>query len=515
MWRRSFLCIFAVGVVGASYMVGCGSESSAFIDPLADGGDGGGSGGDATMGDGAGGGMILNDGGVCRGAGVTCATGSECCSSACDPTAKKCVAGVGAANCKLAAAACASSTECCNTCVNGACGAAACIGDNQACSSGASCCGGVCTNGTCAPLNTTCKTSGNTCAQSAECCSKLCQGGRCQIASSYCVQSGDVCSAGSDCCGGVCTKASGATLGTCGAPPATGGTNCAGGYDGVVCNGCTDCCSRLCAPFLSGVKICQPANGCHIEGDLCGKDTDCCGGDNTNGLPGNGNVHCAISPGYTIGICLTPGPGTDAGNGACNPEGDVCHYKNYVCGPSSSARNDCCLHLGSSSDCTLDAVGVPRCHAIGAPGGPACRTSGQTCAFSGDCCNNVPCVPGPTGQLVCYAGTSGGDGGAVCVPATGPCTVNADCCTGAFCSVPPGSIKGTCNALPLGSGGGGGDGGSSAPDGGSPTSTCSLYGQSCATSASCCSSVPCTGTDGFTPCFAGQAACTCVYPTPR
>src|SRR5262249_48890702 len=155
-------------------------------------------------------------------------------------------------------------------------------------------------------------------------------------------------------------------------------------------------------------------------------------------------------------------------------EGNVCHYKDYACGSSSSARNDCCEHLGVNTDCTLDPVGVPRCHVVGADGGPACRQVGQTCAFSGDCCNGEPCVQGPNGELVCYS--------AACVPVSGPCTVNADCCTGGYCVVPPGSTKGTCNPVP---GSGGTDSGTVVNDSGTVVDSgsggggsCSLYGQS-------------------------------------
>jgi hypothetical protein len=247
------------------------------------------------------------------------------------------------------------------------------------------------------------------------------------------------------------------------------------------------------------VKICQPANGCHINGDLCRKDSDCCGGEPDSGLPGAGNVTCEIPSGYTIGLCRNPL--------GCNPEGDVCHYKGgtgYPC-TSSSSRNDCCDFLGSKSDCTLDPLGVPRCHVLGTDGGAPCRNPGDTCAFTGDCCNGAPCVPGPNGLLVCYSGPSGSDSG-TCVPVAGPCTINADCCNGEMCVVPLGSTQGTCNPLvpPPGVDAGKTDSGG----------TCSLFGQNCQTSADCCNGVQCTAGGGLTLCN-GASGCTCVDLIPR
>jgi hypothetical protein len=265
------------------------------------------------------------------------------------------------------------------------------------------------------------------------------------------------------------------------------------------------------------VKICQPANGCHVNGDLCRKNSDCCGAAGT-GLPGDGHVTCEIEPGKTLGICRNPM--------ACNPEGDVCHYMAYSCG-NSSARADCCGGLGAKGGvCKLDRLGVPRCYGVG-----ACRQAGETCAFTGDCCNDTPCVPDASGTLHCAATT--------CVAEGGGCTISADCCRGSTCIVPTGSTKGTCGVISpppgpgtggsggAGAGGTGGasgsggagaggyggtdDGGQTSGDAGTgnqdatidlpppPPPVCSEYGQTCGTGADCCNAVPCT--NGF-----------CVYP---
>ena len=91
----------------------------------------------------------------------------------------------------------------------------------------------------------------------------------------------------------------------------------------MLCDDCNGCCSRLCAPYgPTGVKVCQPAQGCRVNGDLCRQNEDCCGGGNS-GLPGDGNVTCQkANASDEIGICRNPQ--------SCNPEGNVCHFRNYA-----------------------------------------------------------------------------------------------------------------------------------------------------------------------------------------
>jgi hypothetical protein len=230
------------------------------------------------------------------------------------------------------------------------------------------------------------------------------------------------------------------------------------------------------------VKVCQPAEGCHINGDICTKDTDCCGAPGS-GVPGDGNVHCVIATGLTVGICRNPT--------GCNPEGDVCHYMNYACS-ISSARNDCCGAPGNSGACQLDKLGVPRCHAIG-----ACVNQGGSCAFDADCCNGGHCVPGADGHLVCQT---------MCSQSLGACTVDADCCSGLHCYVPQGSIDGTCGAPPPPP---------PSYDAGPPPvidggSSCSFYGQACTQDANCCNGVQCLSTSGQA--CNGAQGCTCANP---
>jgi len=250
--------------------------------------------------------------------------------------------------------------------------------------------------------------------------------------------------------------------------------------DGKVCNGCGDCCSRLCAPYGPyNVKVCQPAEGCHIDGDLCTKDSDCCGAAGS-GLPGDGNVTCEIQAGFKVGICRNPT--------GCNPEGNVCHYMNYACS-ISSARNDCCGAPGNSGACQLDKLGVPRCHAVG-----ACVDAGGSCAYDGDCCSGGHCVPGAAGQLVCQA---------MCSASTGACTVDADCCSGLHCYVAVGSTSGSCGEPPPPPSGYDGGVPPQIADGGS----CAFYGQACAQNSDCCNGVTCSSPTGG-PCNGAQG-CDC------
>ena len=281
--------------------------------------------------------------------------------------------------------------------------------------------------------------------------------------SSFCTQNGDACAHDGECCGGICTIAAGATLGTC-SQPAVGATDCSAGVDGTLCSDCGGCCSALCEVYPpTGVKVCQPAEGCRVDGDICHQTSDCCGASGT-GLPGDGNVVCLkANAGDLVGVCRNPT--------GCNPEGDTCHYLNYTCG-NSSKRNDCCAGQGNSGVCQLDALGVPRCYGLGT----GCQMTGQTCAFSGDCCNGDPCVPDMNGVLRC---------GATCVMNGNQCTNTADCCNGATCVYTQGSTFGTCGGM----------------------STCQQSGQTCSTTMACCAGIPCDNVGTTTACNTGSCLC--------
>ncbi|HTA89047.1 MAG TPA: hypothetical protein VK745_05715, partial [Polyangiaceae bacterium] len=418
--------------------------------------------------------------GTCRAVGDTCQSGTECCSGVCDP-ASGCVSTT--TTCAASGDACKVGTDCCSlSCVGEKCSAAQCVSDGAACASDDSCCSGTCgADKTCTPLNDSCKTAGNTCAGNADCCSGLCDASKhCALGSSFCIQPGDTCARDGDCCTANCVIAAAHSVGTC-APPPTGPAYCTK-VDGMLCSGCGDCCSRLCAPGPSGVSICQPASGCHVTGDLCRKDSDCCGGDPNSGLPGAGNGSCHLDASGKIGICTNP---VNGGDTACDPEGNVCHYladQNYAC-TSSSARSDCCGPLNPKAQmCQLDALGVPRCLGVG-----TCHAAGDVCASAADCCDNKPCVPDDMGALHCLT--------AACVPTGGSCTINGDCCPGGLCNRPPGSTVGSCATTGGGGTGGTGSGGSPSTGGssagGSP-GACAEYGQICTVASDCCNGVPCT-----------------------
>ena len=402
--------------------------------------------------------------------------------------------------CGQTGAACQTAADCCGlACVAGLCSTSACLSDGTACTSDGQCCSTMCgVGGTCSPLNSTCKTAGNACTSDAQCCNQTCNANhQCAApgAVSYCAQTGDICRGDGECCTGVCSIAAGAPAGTC----ASISTSCQ--IDGTVCSGCGDCCSHFCGPFgAAGPSICQPASGCHVQGDLCRKNSDCCGGDISSGLPGAGLIACEPDPVYgsRIGTCGGPRAsncpsGASTCKNACNPEGNVCHFKQtLVCaGDLTNVRNDCCDCISSKECCQPDATGIPRCNSLA-----ACVPVGGNCSFSGECCGNEPCLPDPvTGKLTC---------GNVCANAGGACTTNRDCCTGMVCQATPGSIGGVCEVPTL----------PSAPDAGvgiDAPPVCAYYGQACSLSLPCCatawrntSGLACTATDLDCICFSPE-----------
>jgi hypothetical protein len=150
-------------------------------------------------------------------------------------------------------------------------------------------------------------------------------------------------------------------------------------------------------------------------------------------------------------------------------------------------------------------------------------------------------VDGGTPPYICYQGGT-------CVPKCGKCTFTADCCPGETCLATPGSADGVCGpCVPPPDGGpdsGGSSSGTTTSSGGTTTSSggtttssggtttssggtttssggtttsssgspCALYGQQCQTISDCCNEVPCNDINGTT-CAAGEAGCTCHFPT--
>ncbi len=381
----------------------------------------------------------------------------------------------GPVNCLNLATACTSNSECCSgNCLNNACQPPPCTADNASCTTSGQCCSGSCNNNTCTPLNTTCKTLGNPCTTSGQCCSAFCLNNIC-AQPSYCGQLGDICKVPADCCGGICNIQSGHTYGTCGQPPQSG-AQCSQ-IDGVVCSPVTSdggvvyldsglpqcggaCCSRDCAPWgPTQVLICQPASGCHPVGDICYKNSECCGGTGTNPTE-----VCNQPDAGLAGVCRNPT--------GCKPNGDICRLQSMQC----NATDNCCSgNVQQFNTCKQDNLGVPRCSYAGDGGN--CVPSNGPCSSSADCCNLNPCVPDQDGGLTCYPSS--------CVPTSGNCTTDADCCPGGHCYIQGGQTSGTCQ--PLTSSDAGTDSGTT--DAAPP---CALYGQLCSTSSDCCDGVPCT-----------------------
>jgi hypothetical protein len=519
MTKISFAC--AVALCAGMQTIGCGSSGSA--------GAGGGSGSEAMMdsslgldgsdsggaGIGAGGAVSSGaggDAGACRLVGATCAANGDCCTASCDLGAGICTNAIG--ECRAPGSSCAIPQDCCTfACSNGTCGAKLCTSDNQACSTSAECCGGNCGKGTaavsgvCVPLNGSCRTAGNECSAHSDCCSRVCRNGICAGAVSFCSQNGDACASNFECCGGICTKAQGAIIGTCGQPSAPGATGCSvagqlcgagASSDGGVtandaglpaCGG--DCCSRACAPYRTGVLVCQPPSGCRPTGEVCRSDADCCGYGGQQGVTGVGNCS-KVNPTDPVGRC-------DNGN-ACRPAGAVCKLASNSC----NAENNCCSGNVNQNPfvCQQDILGIPRCTMFGQSCNDAGSKAGEACATSADCCG-LPCVPNPSFSSDPDAGASPFICGGICIGAGGTCSTAADCCPGLPCVATPGSTRGTCGDRPAGDAGVADSSSSpsdaadldqSVTDAAADASTpCADYGQVCAVGSDCCNGVPCSG----------------------
>jgi hypothetical protein len=259
-------------------------------------------------------------------------------------------------------------------------------------------------------------------------------------------------------------KSGTATLGTCQLVPASGASQCTSAgevcgagadYNGTdplpTCGG--ECCSRACFPYgPGGILVCQPPSGCHPTGELCATDNDCCGGGNQPDAD-KANVHCSISPGFTVGRC-------DQGN-VCAPAGDICKLATNSCNDTDR----CCAGTVQTHPdvCRKDNLGIPRC---GADSTIDCTDPsshvGEVCATSADCCG-LPCTGSPEVGFFCQGGCQN--------PGSG-CTTDADCCSGSPCVIPGGQTTGTCGDV----------------------GTCSAYGQACDATHMCCSGLTCDAT---------------------
>lgn len=490
------------GATSSSTATGSGASGS--------GGSGasGGVGGNGGVAGGAGEGPI---GPVCGSYGDACEAAGDCCSEVCDPNN---TCGRNVIECRSEGADCAANTDCCSfNCDDGSCSDAACLDDGDECTDdGIACCSGICEGGVCGDINgpgASCKSSGNSCESDSDCCSALCEDGHCSQKVSYCVQLNDICTANADCCSGNCVMEDGAAAGYCGRL-SVGPERCKDGQAGMVCGtDCSQCCSRACGPGPAGVFICQPPSGCRPAGELCVRDTDCCGGDPASGLPGaaESDAFCEReTPDDVFGRCKSQ---------RCTPQGDVCQLKGGLCSESSQLPSNCCPTNANPSNpnwkkgsCEYDPLGIPRCNGFA---DDYCVPEGGSCAQSADCCDDRPCVPDPddNNRLKCGTKTCNEDGDT--------CTTNADCCVGTICYIAAGEIHGSCTPPSTGTGGtggtdgmggmggsgtggsggsgtggSGGSGGASSTDsgtggsGGTGNTPCSAYAQTCSQTSDCC-----------------------------
>jgi len=186
----------------------------------------------------------------------------------------------------------------------------------------------------------------------------------------------------------------------------------------------------------------------------------------------------------------------DQGN-ACNPVGNICGAHVLPDGGSVNAPQDCCNgHVSSggqvtpgSDVCKLDSSGIPRCFGGASTQCPTgytgqegcCIAAGDECQFKDQCCGGAPCVPGPSGKLVCTV--------ASCTPVGTACTSSTECCAGTSCR-PTETGGSVCQVTPQGNDAGTPDAGSS-PDAGA----CHANGTACTVGVDCCSQ-RCSGADG-------------------
>jgi hypothetical protein len=338
--------------------------------------------------------------------------------------------------------------------------------------------------------------------------------------------------------------------------------------DGGIAGGC---CSGLC----TGGKCALGASFCIQPGDVCARDTDCCGG------------YCAITAGATQGICMdvaTTGAGQCTHDGVlCNGCGSCCSRN---CGPwALTGVNVCQPGLGCkilNSLCTSDteccggnaagtgevtcnlatsgnlSIGVcAQNHGNQVPGG-ICRLTGGANACS-NAQSDCECVVSPKVACCAYdtlglprclgSGTcAGADGGTGVFSGTDPtccrkpgdtCNTSAECCGltpcvpdstgtlrcltttpndgGIVCVKQGGTCTATgdcCTGLVCNVTPGAGSGTCGPPPTPPPADAgvCALYGQGCNAGTPCCNNVQCTYSPTNAACAAGNVGCTCYNP---
>src|SRR5262249_28784841 len=157
------------------------------------------------------------------------------------------------------------------------------------------CCSGVCsTGGVCEPA-VICKGPSVSCTTNSECCTNSCVQGAC--AAQLCKSTGMTCAANNDCCSTICN----ATTHVCDAVPAgTSGSTCKTLGEACTSTAAGACCSTNCQG-----GVCVRAFACQANGDICSKNSDCCG--NACGSVDGGVGRCVFVAGGGAGGCLQDG----------------------------------------------------------------------------------------------------------------------------------------------------------------------------------------------------------------
>mgnify|MGYP000861802475 CR=1 FL=1 len=166
---------------------------------------------------------------------------------------------------------------------------------------------------------------------------------------------------------------------------------------GQGCGASSDCCSANCGTDGGTAGTCDPPNSaCKLPGVVCSAGTECCTGSCTSGTCSN--KQC-VPDKPTAGSCFR--------------------------------NEDCC-----SGICAPDGTGGGKCASVNP--GSTCRTAGNPCSATGDCCSNF-----------CNGGLCS-DGVSFCTQKSEICAFNSECCSG-NCVKTGANTTGTCG-VPLGGG---------------------------------------------------------------
>ena len=423
-----------------------------------------------------------------------------------------------------------------------------CLSTGTACStsSGGVCCSGVCNNSVCASP-AYCGGPASSCSANTDCCSNHCLNGGCSA--QQCFDIGTACGANSDCCTQTCISGTCAQIpnspGTCkviGQACASGAeccsTNCQGGVcvrayscqaNGDICLRNSDCCGNACSANDGGAGNCLQINGgggggCLQDGNPCSGGTNCCSRTCVN--PGSGATVCQPVDGcrLTGDFCLStsaccgggPNPnGTVQCNGGRCDNGQACNGVGNICGAATlpdggilqiNASQDCCD--GKKTVCKLDSSGV-----------------GSSCdAGSSECCNGTECLRTGGGEFgVSYAcqvppppyDAGVPDGGGACLANGTSCDAGVSCCSqicaSGACRAPAvcQPLNGVCTATADCC-----SGLSCSVPSGSTTGTCQSgscpgLGQTCSAQAACCAGLRCLNASGIS-CSTSDPSCICA-----